>query len=124
MFLINFCADSNIWQVDERIRNKYHEKFENPSVHLLNDEHIEHFIRRCIQVELDDMYFRQDFAASLSQTITEKILDELSEKYPSYKIVIQTYISRMTKPDHLNASYRFDPEKDRCLLISENNGHL
>ena len=124
MLLITHWFDSNLWQIDGTEMPIYEREREKLMIRSNDVQQLEASMRQYIRDELNEKHYRSELAIILSEKIAKEIRQLINERFQSYKIIIQTYLSRNTENQMLYSSPRFDSNADRCLTILENNGHM
>lgn len=120
MLTIESWFDSNEWRINEIDRKRY----EQSETIRFNSTELQTLVSTWIRDELGEKVYRTDLVIDLSSKISKKILQLLSEKYQTYKILVQTFLSKESPQRTLFVSYRFDRRTDLCLTINETNGHM
>ncbi|CAF0959812.1 unnamed protein product [Rotaria magnacalcarata] len=127
----SWIDDSHPWKINERdlkIFSNYETIVERQR-NRLDENEIQNFVSKYILDQLDEKIYNLDLSIQLSQNIAKTIRQELSDKYKFYKIIIQTFVGKIS--NNLNsqnfklyASYRFDQRTDKYLSIIQNNGNM
>ncbi|CAF0927242.1 unnamed protein product [Adineta ricciae] len=124
MFTIETELDIQVWKLDD----KDFEKFLNyQKQHRIDDNRIENLASKCILDELDGKVYNSPLGMQISQNISKTLCQELAEKSPFYKIIIQTFVGKLSdekKNFQVYVSYRFDQRTDKCFIITKHNGQM
>ncbi|CAF1367914.1 unnamed protein product [Adineta ricciae] len=123
MLTIETELDIQLWKLDD----KDFEKFLNyQKQHRINDNEIENLASQCILDELDGKVYNSPLGMQISQNISKNLCQELAQKSPSYKIIIQTFVGKLSdeKNIQVHVSYRFDQRTDKCFIITKHNGQI
>ncbi|CAF0778630.1 unnamed protein product [Rotaria sp. Silwood1] len=135
MVEIESWLDSNSWKINKRDLKKF-SKYENiveRQQNRLDENEIKNIVSKCILNELGEKVYNLDLSIQLSKNISKNIRKELSDKYKFYKIIIQTFVGKMSNEKIQNldshsyklyASYCFDQRTDKCLSMIQNNGQV
>ena len=112
------------WFENDFPRDAHHKRRLESEPARLNEQEIKSLVSKCILDEIDGKAYRSELVMNLSQKISKRILRELTEKHPSYKLIIQTFLGREDPKRTLFVSSRLDQRTDHCLTITENNGQM
>ncbi|CAF1263055.1 unnamed protein product [Rotaria sordida] len=135
MLIIESWLDSHSWKINKRDLKKFsnYKNIVERQQNQLEENEIKTIVTKCIHDELDEKIYNLDLSIQLSKNISKNIRQELSDKYKFYKIIIQTFIGKMSNEKIQNldshsyklyASYHFDQRTDKCLSIIQNNGQM
>ncbi|CAF3944774.1 unnamed protein product [Rotaria sp. Silwood2] len=135
MLIIESWLDPHSWKINKRDLENF-SKYENiveQQQNRLDENKIKNIVSTCIRDELREKIYNRDLSIQLSKNISKNIRKELSDKYKFYKIIIQTFVGKMSNEKIQNldshsyklyASYHFDQRTDKCLSVIQNNGQM
>ena len=120
MLTIETEFDTRLWKLDDKDFLSYQKQ------HRIDDNAIENLASKCILDELDGKVYNSHLGMQISQNISKNLCQELAEKSPSYKIIIQTFVGKLSdeKNSKVHVSYRYDQRTDKCFVITKHNGQM
>ena len=120
MLIVDVWQDANPWQGNEKDTECERTRLE--------DDELKSCVSKCIVDELDEKMYHPDLAMYVSHSISKAVLRKLTEKYPTYKLIVQTFVGRKGSSQHhrlrLAVSCHCDSRIDRSLTVIECNEHM
>jgi signal recognition particle GTPase len=130
MLIIESWLDVYPWKINERDLKRFsnYEKLVEQNQNRLNENEIKTILSKTILHELDEKFYNPNLGIQLSQTISKSIRKQLIDKYKFYKIIIQTFVGKMSNEKNENlklfTSYHFNQRTDKYLSVTETNGQM
>lgn len=135
MLIFEAWLNSHPWKVNEKVLQNFSKdkNFIERYPTQLDENEIKRILSKCILDELDEKVYNRSISIQLSQNISQKLREQLADKYKSYKIILQVFVGNMSNESipnfdskilKLYTSYYFNSTTDRCISITHNNGNM